>query len=56
LLGTMQYSGAALAGLAVGVLADGTARPMAAAMLLCALAAALAAMLRPRLSFALAES
>jgi len=55
LLGTLQYTGGAIAGLAMGVLADGTARPMGAAMLLCAAAAVLAACLRPRLVFALAE-
>jgi DHA1 family bicyclomycin/chloramphenicol resistance-like MFS transporter len=56
LLGTLQYTGGAIAGLAMGVLADGTARPMGAAMLLCALAAVLAACMRPRLVFALAEN
>jgi DHA1 family bicyclomycin/chloramphenicol resistance-like MFS transporter len=56
LLGTMQYSGGAVAGLAMGALGDGTARPMAGAMLLCAMAAILAAMFRPRLNFSLAES
>ncbi len=56
LSGTMQYTGGAIAGLGVGIFADGTARPMAAAMLLCACAAMLAAALRPRLVFALAES
>jgi DHA1 family bicyclomycin/chloramphenicol resistance-like MFS transporter len=56
LLGTMQYTGGAVAGLSVGVLADGTARPMAATMLLCALAAMLAASMRPSLSFATSET
>jgi DHA1 family bicyclomycin/chloramphenicol resistance-like MFS transporter len=56
LLGTLQYTGGAIAGLAMGVLADGTARPMGAAMLLCAAAAVLAACMRPRLVFALAEN
>jgi DHA1 family bicyclomycin/chloramphenicol resistance-like MFS transporter len=56
LLGTMQYTGGAVAGLAMGMLADGTARPMASAMLLCALAAALAASRRPSLSFKPVES
>lgn len=56
LLGTLQYTGGAIAGLAVGVLADGTARPMAAAMLLCAAGAMLAASRRPRLIFVPAES
>jgi DHA1 family bicyclomycin/chloramphenicol resistance-like MFS transporter len=55
LLGTMQYGGGAIAGLAVGVLADGTARPMALIMLGCAIAALLAALARPRLSFVPAE-
>jgi DHA1 family bicyclomycin/chloramphenicol resistance-like MFS transporter len=55
LLGTMQYGGGAVAGLAMGLLADGTARPMAFAMLGCALLALLAALYRPRLSFAPAE-
>jgi DHA1 family bicyclomycin/chloramphenicol resistance-like MFS transporter len=50
LMGTMQYGGGALASLAVGVLADGSARPMALTMLLCAGAAVLAASLRPRLN------
>jgi DHA1 family bicyclomycin/chloramphenicol resistance-like MFS transporter len=55
LLGTMQYTGGAIAGLSVGVLADGTSRPMAFAMLGCACAALLAAGCRPRLSFATAK-
>jgi DHA1 family bicyclomycin/chloramphenicol resistance-like MFS transporter len=55
LLGTMQYTGGAIAGLAVGVLADGTSRPMAFAMLGCAIAVLLAAACRPRLSFAPAK-
>jgi DHA1 family bicyclomycin/chloramphenicol resistance-like MFS transporter len=52
LLGTLQYSGGAVAGLVVGMLADGSARPMAATMLLCTGLAVLAAVLRPRLRFA----
>ncbi len=56
LLGTMQYSGGAIAGLSMGVFGNGTATPMAVAMLLCALAAVLAASLRPRLSFAPVET
>lgn len=56
LLGTMQYGGGAVAGLAMGVLADGTARPMALAMLLCAFAVLLAAALRPPVRFGFAES
>ncbi len=55
LLGTLQYMGGAVAGLGVGVLADGTARPMALVMLGCAAIAALAATRRPRLSFRPAE-
>jgi DHA1 family bicyclomycin/chloramphenicol resistance-like MFS transporter len=55
LLGTLQYAGGAVAGLAMGVLGDGTALPMGAAMFLCALGALLAASLRPRLSFRTAE-
>ncbi len=56
LLGTLQYGGGALSSMAVGMLADGTARPMAVAMLACATGVILAASLRPRLSFNLAES
>jgi DHA1 family bicyclomycin/chloramphenicol resistance-like MFS transporter len=56
LLGTLQYTGGAIAGILVGLLADGTAGPMAVTMLLCALGAMLAASLRPSLVFALAEN
>ena len=56
LLGTLQYVGGAIAGMLVGLLADGTARPMAVAMLLCAAAAALAAWRRPNIVFAPAEN
>jgi DHA1 family bicyclomycin/chloramphenicol resistance-like MFS transporter len=55
LLGTMQFVGGAITGLLMGVLADGTARPMAATMLLCAAAVLLAAALRPSLSFSPTE-
>ncbi|MBU6397133.1 MAG: multidrug effflux MFS transporter [Rhodospirillales bacterium] len=55
LLGTMQYAGGAVAGLGVGVLADGTARPMAMMMFGSAAIAALAATCRPRLTFELME-
>lgn len=55
LLGTLQYLGGAVAGLGVGVLADGTARPMTLVMLGCAVIAALAAARRPRLVFTPAE-
>ncbi|HQT46567.1 MAG: Bcr/CflA family drug resistance efflux transporter [Acidocella sp. 20-63-7] len=55
LMGTMQYGGGALASLAVGVLADGSSRPMALTMLLCAGAAVLAALLRPRLNLVSSE-
>jgi DHA1 family bicyclomycin/chloramphenicol resistance-like MFS transporter len=56
LLGTMQYTGGAIAGLSMGALGSETVTPMALAMLLCALAAGLAACLRPRLSFSVVES
>ena len=55
LFGTLQYSGGALAGMLVGVLADGSARPMAFTMLACACAALLSARARPHLVFAPAE-
>jgi MFS transporter, DHA1 family, multidrug resistance protein len=55
LFGTLQYSGGALAGMLVGVLADGSARPMAFVMLGCALAALASARARPQLVFAPAE-
>jgi DHA1 family bicyclomycin/chloramphenicol resistance-like MFS transporter len=48
LMGTMQYVLGAASGLLVGLLADGTARPMAALMLLGAAVAAMADRLRPR--------
>lgn len=51
LLGTLSYCGGAIAGVGVGVLADGTARPMALVMLVCAVVAALVACRRPRLEF-----
>lgn len=51
LLGTLQYAGGAVAGLAVGALADGTARPMAFTMLAMSLGGVLAASLRPALDF-----
>lgn len=51
LLGTLSYCGGAVAGLGVGILADGTARPMALVMLGSAAIAALAARYRPRLDF-----
>jgi len=49
LMGTWQFCLAALSGLAVGVLGDGTARPMATLMLACACLAAIADLCRPRL-------
>jgi MFS transporter, DHA1 family, multidrug resistance protein len=55
LFGTLQYSGGALAGMLVGVLADGTAMPMAFVMLGCAFAVLLSAKARPPLVFAPAE-
>jgi DHA1 family bicyclomycin/chloramphenicol resistance-like MFS transporter len=48
LMSTMQYTGGAVAGVLVGRFADGTAKPMASIMLVCAIAAATAALLRPR--------
>ncbi|MDE8346861.1 MAG: multidrug effflux MFS transporter [Acidocella sp.] len=56
LLGTMQYSAGAIAGLTVGILANNSALPMALTMTISALAAALAATLRPSLTFAHAET
>ncbi|HEY1855884.1 multidrug effflux MFS transporter [Acidocella sp.] len=56
LLGTMQYTGGAISGLSMGALGSETVTPMALGMLLCALAAGLAACLRPRLSFPAVES
>ena len=50
LMGTMQFCLGAVSGLLVGVLADGTARPMAVLMLLGALAAAAADLCRPKRS------
>ena len=48
LMGTVQFSLAALSGVMVGALTDGTARPMAAMLLLGALGAFTADRLRPR--------
>lgn len=48
LMGTMQYTLGAVSGLLVGVLADGTARPMAALMLFGAAVATVADRARPR--------
>jgi DHA1 family bicyclomycin/chloramphenicol resistance-like MFS transporter len=56
LLGTMQYTGGAIAGLAMGWLGDGTALPMGIAMFLCAFGALLAASMRPALVFRTAET
>ncbi|MDD2877190.1 MAG: multidrug effflux MFS transporter [Acidiphilium sp.] len=47
LMGTWQYLGGAITGAVVGGFADGTARPMAMAMLGCAILALLAGALRP---------
>jgi DHA1 family bicyclomycin/chloramphenicol resistance-like MFS transporter len=47
LMSTLQYVAGAIAGWLAGLLADGTARPMAFIMLICALGAATAACLRP---------
>jgi DHA1 family bicyclomycin/chloramphenicol resistance-like MFS transporter len=48
LMGTMQFCLGAVSGLLVGILADGSARPMACLMLLGAVAAAVADLYRPR--------
>lgn len=48
LMSTLQYAAGALAGALIGALNDGTARPMAAIILACALGAALAAWVAPR--------
>jgi DHA1 family bicyclomycin/chloramphenicol resistance-like MFS transporter len=50
LMGTLQYSGGALACLAMGAWAEDSATPMAVAMLVCASLAVLAAWARPRLN------
>jgi DHA1 family bicyclomycin/chloramphenicol resistance-like MFS transporter len=47
LMSTLQYAGGAVAGALVGRFTDGTARPMAAVMAVCATAAVTAALLRP---------
>jgi DHA1 family bicyclomycin/chloramphenicol resistance-like MFS transporter len=56
LLGTLQYSGGAVASLAIGAKAADGATPMAVAMLVCASLAVLAAWARPRLSLLAAET
>jgi DHA1 family bicyclomycin/chloramphenicol resistance-like MFS transporter len=56
LLGTMQYTGGAIAGLAMGWLGNGTALPMGIAMFFCAFCALLAASMRPALIFRPAET
>ena len=48
LMGTMQFTLGAIMGSLVGVASDGTARPMAILMLVCALGAAAADLCRPR--------
>ena len=48
LMGTMQFGLAAVSGAAVGLLSDGTARPMAGLMLLGALGAVTCDLLRPK--------
>lgn len=48
LMGTMQYVTGAISGLAVGLWADGTARPMAALMVAGGITAVLCALARPR--------
>jgi MFS transporter, DHA1 family, multidrug resistance protein len=44
----LQYCAGALSGVIIGMLSDGTARPMATLILVCALGAAGAATMRPR--------
>ena len=56
LMSTLQYGAGALSGALIGVLADGTARPMASLMLICAAAAGAAAMWRPRTPPAVSET
>lgn len=56
LLGTLQCVGGAVAGMSVGLLANGTAKPMALVMLVCAVIAGLVACYRPRLSFTPVEN
>jgi DHA1 family bicyclomycin/chloramphenicol resistance-like MFS transporter len=51
LMGTMQFIFGAISGLAVGLLADGTARPMAALMVVGGLGAVLCDLARPRSSW-----
>ena len=50
LMSTLQYCAGALAGALIGVFSNGTARPMATIILVCALGAAAAATLRLRLA------
>lgn len=56
LMGTMQYSGGALASLAMGAWAEASVTPMAVGMLVCASLAVLAAWARPRLNLVHAET
>jgi MFS transporter, DHA1 family, multidrug resistance protein len=49
LMSTLQYCAGALAGALIGVLADGSARPMAGIIFVCALGAAALARWRRRL-------
>jgi len=51
----VQFTGGAIAGLAVGWLNDGTARPMGFIMLICALIAVAGSFARPKLVFASGE-
>jgi DHA1 family bicyclomycin/chloramphenicol resistance-like MFS transporter len=48
LMGTLHFSLGAVSGLVVGLLADGTARPMAGLMCFCALSAVVCDLCRPR--------
>jgi hypothetical protein len=47
-MGTLQFCLGAVSGLSVGLLADGTSRPMAALMILGSLGAVIAEIARPR--------
>ena len=56
LMGTLQYTGGAIASLAMGAWAENSETPMAVAMLVCASLAVLAASLRPRVILVPAET
>jgi DHA1 family bicyclomycin/chloramphenicol resistance-like MFS transporter len=54
-MGTMQFLLGAVSGISVGLLTDGTARPMALLMVLGAVCACVAELCRPRLLPAVAR-